>query len=60
MENARKQRSDRKRDQASTRRGAVMRLEHSLMGRIDNVRGDTPRSAWIRQAIEEKLDRLRR
>ncbi len=55
MENGRKQRSNRKRDPASTRRGTSLRLERSLMGRIDNVRQATPRSAWIRQAIEERL-----
>ncbi len=42
-------------DQESTRRGVMVQLERVLLARIDTVRGETRRTTWIRQAIEEKL-----
>jgi len=57
METITKQRPNRKPDHESTRRGVMVQLERSLLARIDKVRGDTPRTAWIRHAIERRLDR---
>jgi len=57
MENGRKQRSDRKPDNASNRRGINHRIDRALANRIDQVRGSTSRAAWIRNAITKALIR---
>lgn len=34
-----------------------LRLELNLLSRVDHAQGIASRSAWIRQAMEEKIER---
>jgi hypothetical protein len=33
----------------------TVRVAQSVVERVDTLRGDTPRSAWLRQQIEESV-----
>ena len=44
-----------KSDNASIRRGINIRFARELLDRVDQARNSTPRTAWIRNAIEDKL-----
>jgi hypothetical protein len=35
----------------------VLPMPAALMSDIDKVRGDVPRTVWIRRAIDERLER---
>lgn len=45
----------RKPDDETQRRGVFVQLERGLINRVDQARQATPRTAWIRAAIEQRL-----